>query len=126
VYRTLTIDEFRSRLSGVSMSYSEIERVILRAVRRHYLSVRLDYRFNCLRFDAGNLEIERTQGQLTLLGANLQKASDSMMGQPTLDARAARKNTLVQYCLSTMESQRQEILEVSFCFWTIFIDMRRH
>ena len=112
VYRTLTIDEFRARLTGVSLSYSEIERVILRAVRRHYLSVRLDYRFNCLRFDSGNLEIERTQGQLTQLGASLKKAADSIgIGQKTMDAKSNQKDQLIQFYFNTMESSRQLILE---------------
>ena len=96
----------------MSLSYSEIERVILRAVRRHYLSVRLDYRFNCLRFDSGNLEIERTQGQLTQLGASLKKAADSIgIGQKTMDAKSNQKDQLIQFYFNTMESSRQLILE---------------
>ena len=111
VYRTLSIDEFRRRLTGTALSYSEIERVILRAVRRHYLAVRLDYRSNCLRFDSGNLEIERTQGQLTQLGQNLYKASQSMVGPSAAESKQIQKNALVNHCLSTMEAQRKAILE---------------
>ena len=96
VYRTLTIDELKRRLSCLSLPFSGVEKVILRAVRRHYLNVRIDYRFNCLRFETGNFEVERTQKQLTQLGSNLKKVADSLAGpERTAPTTASPKAALI-------------------------------
>ena len=111
VYRTLTIDELKRRLSCLSLPFSGVEKVILRAVRRHYLNVRIDYRFNCLRFETGNFEVERTQKQLTQLGSNLKKVADSLAGpERTAPTTASPKAALIANMRATIERDHSDNL----------------
>ena len=110
MYRTLTLDELKRRLSKLSIPFSEVERIILCAVRRHYLTVRIDYRDNCLRFETGNLEVERTQVHLTQLGSNLKRVTDSLAGHDRAATNAEKKARLVAHMRSTVERDRSDNL----------------
>ena len=79
-------------------------------MRRHYLNVRIDYRDNCLRFETGNLEVERTQVHLTHLGSNLKRVTDSLAGNDRVASNANKKALLVAHMRATIERDHSDNL----------------
>ncbi|CAM9158053.1 unnamed protein product [Laminaria digitata] len=74
VYHTVTLEKLQTYLSGVSLSFQEVEKLIVRAVKQRQVKVTVDHKARCLRFGGEVMESDSMRTQLTTLAAQLQKA----------------------------------------------------
>ncbi|CAM9681223.1 unnamed protein product, partial [Discosporangium mesarthrocarpum] len=74
IYHTVTLEKLESYLSGVSLSFQEVEKLVVKAVKGRQLKVTMDHQARCLRFGAEVLETDSMRTQLSSLATQLQKA----------------------------------------------------
>merc|ERR1719353_75364 len=67
----MRISDFKKRVSKLSLNFYEVEKIIVNAVRRHFLTVRFDFQKESLSFDSESLEVDRMRSQLTELSTHL-------------------------------------------------------
>ncbi|CAM9635039.1 unnamed protein product [Pylaiella littoralis] len=74
VYHTVTLERLQTYLTGVRLSFQEVERLIVRAVKQRQVKVTVDHKARCLRFGGEVMESDSMRTQLTTLATQLQKA----------------------------------------------------
>ena len=78
VYNTVKIEFVQSLFSGVELSFSEIEKLIVDGVSKKQLHLRIDHSGGCMRFGTSSAATAAIDTQLAQLGAALNKISRSV------------------------------------------------
>jgi translation initiation factor 3 subunit A len=113
VYSAISLESFKSLVtSGLSMPYSEIEAMIVRAVRSRIISVRIDHRDNCLKLGNESLEAGNVRRSLTELASRLQSIVEEQklaaaIKPPTTPLSAIASNP------ADLEKQRSRLFELA-------------
>ncbi|CAM9541220.1 unnamed protein product [Ectocarpus fasciculatus] len=74
VYHTVTLERLQTYLTGVRLSFQEVEKLIVRAVKQRQVKVTVDHKARCLRFGGEVMESDSMRTQLSTLATQLQKA----------------------------------------------------
>lgn len=73
VYSSVRVDFVQRLISGLEMPFFEVEKLIVAAVQRKQLQMRIDHNAGCIRFDAALSPGSAVDSHLNLLGSNLKK-----------------------------------------------------
>lgn len=71
VYSTVKIDFTKNLFAGLGLHFFEVEKILVAAVNRRQLSVKIDHSSNSIRFNAGAAIAPSVDDQLSKLGNNL-------------------------------------------------------
>lgn len=83
VYSTVTIANFQTLIGGLRMSFFDVEKLAVKAMRLRQLAVRIDHRAGIIRLGSEAQETAAMRKQLTALAARLQSVAESIAPQPT-------------------------------------------
>lgn len=108
VYSSIRIASFQALCGDISLSFAEIERLIVRNVKNGSIAVRIDHQAQCLHFGETMLEQDRMRSQLAALGSNLEKVTRLINPQRYEHSQEER----AQVCTSALESVKEERNEV--------------
>lgn len=109
VYSVFTINSFRGLLGSLPLSFHDVEKLIVRAVKNRLLSIRLNHRDGILRLGDEAVETTNMRRQLTLLAARLQMVVQSL---PQSDTVATTALAAVG-ALGTVSERRTAIFELA-------------
>ena len=73
VYSSVRVDFVQRLISGLEMPFFEVERLIVAAVQRKQLQMRIDHNSGCIRFDSTLSAGSAVDSHLAQLGSNLKK-----------------------------------------------------
>jgi translation initiation factor 3 subunit A len=78
VYSTVLIPSFQGLIAGLRMSFFDVEKLAVRAMKLRQLAVRIDHRAGVIRLGSDTQETPASRRQLTLLAARLQAVADAL------------------------------------------------
>lgn len=81
VYSTVLISNFQSLIAGLRMSFFDVEKLAVRAMKLRQLAVRIDHRAGVIRLGTESQETPATRRQLTSLASRLQTVVDTLLPQ---------------------------------------------
>ena len=93
VYSSVTIAYFKSLITGLKISYHQVEQLIVRSVQNGFVQVKIDHRKGCLRFGDMTLESKVMAAQLTTLGRKLNDFVKIIQPQDKADALTTMVST---------------------------------
>ena len=118
VYTTVTLAHFRSLIGGLRMSFHDVEKLLVRAVRARQLAVRIDHRAGVMRLGNEVVEATAVRRQLAELSARLAllveavypaEDSGSSVPKERKDAVFATARRMADVTRRTLESRKVEI-----------------
>ncbi|KAF5827767.1 eukaryotic initiation factor [Dunaliella salina] len=100
VYSTMRISTLAELVPF--MPFSEVEGVVVDAVKSDYLQVRIDHRNGTLHFGSQQLENERVRGHMALLGQRLSKVLH-IVKPASSPSHEERRNAIITHAMNTLE-----------------------
>ncbi|CAM9201922.1 unnamed protein product [Sphacelaria rigidula] len=110
VYHTVTLDKLQAYLSGVSLSFEEVEKLIVKAVKQRQVKVTMDHKARCLRFGAEVLESESMRTQLSTLAKQLHKAVNLVRPQEQTSKQKQQRVAFFDRVVSGMPREHTDAL----------------
>ncbi|KAM3567443.1 hypothetical protein VYU27_010411, partial [Nannochloropsis oceanica] len=91
VYHTVKMAHLKNLLHGLEIPFTEVEQLIVSAVKERQVKVRIDYRAQCLHFGEAELEGDSMRHQLQVLATQLARVSAMHLSPPDPGARDAAR-----------------------------------
>jgi translation initiation factor 3 subunit A len=111
VYSSVLISNFQGLIGGLRMSFFDVEKLAVRAMKLRQLAVRIDHRSGIIRFGTDAQETAVTRRQLTALAARLQIVADALSPQPAEGAVVPvdRREQIFHLARIHSEAHRKEV-----------------
>jgi hypothetical protein len=99
------MSHLKDLIKGLQITPTEIEQIIVSAVKERQVKVRLDHRRQCLHFGEAEMEGDSMRYQLQTLATQLARVSALHLSPPDPQAREAARADFMRKVLATMEAQ---------------------
>jgi hypothetical protein len=111
VYSTVLIPHFQGLISGLNMSFFDVEKIAVRAVRLRQLAVRIDHRAGVIKLGSEAHESRAMRRRLANVATRLQVVADSVA--PSADEMTAvpqdRREQVFHFARLYSEAHRKEV-----------------
>ena len=110
VYSTVMIPHFQGLIAGLNMSFFDVEKLAVRAVKTRMLAVRIDHRAGTMRLGSEAHETPALRRKLATVAGRLQRVVDSIAPQPEEGATVPqdRREQVFHYARVHTEAHRKE------------------
>jgi len=112
VYSTVLIPNFQNLISGLNVSFFDVEKIAVRAVRLRQLAVRIDHRAGIIKLGTESTEKDSMRRRLTTLASRLQVVAEAIAPAPeeTSVVPRDRRDQVFDYARIFSEDHRKEIM----------------
>ena len=111
VYSTVLIPHFQGLISGLNMSFFDVEKIAVRAVRLRQLAVRIDHRAGVIKLGSEAHESRAMRRRLANVATRLQVVADSVApsADETTSVPQDRREQVFHFARLYSEAHRKEV-----------------
>jgi translation initiation factor 3 subunit A len=110
VYSTVMIPHFQGLIAGLNMSFFDVEKLAVRAVKTRMLAVRIDHRAGTMRLGSEAHETPAVRRKLATVASRLQRVVDNISPPPEEGSNVPqdRREQVFHYARVHTEAHRKE------------------
>jgi translation initiation factor 3 subunit A len=110
VYSTVMISHFQGLIAGLNMSFFDVEKLAVRAVKMRLLAVRIDHRAGSMRLGSEAHETSTVRRKLATVASRLQRVVDGIAPPPEEGSNVPqdRREQVFHYARVHTEAHRKE------------------